>query len=131
MGRASIGLASGEDPAHIVTDGRAAVLRAGWPPGTGTRRFGCTGWGAGLRTEVSEPPPHAGGRESVRFCRLLPGSPQVCGERTGEPKLGMDGDHQPCPPVGRLRTAKPRFRPPKGLLEQAERVLKERAAMPT
>ncbi|KOV88502.1 hypothetical protein ADL01_01490 [Streptomyces sp. NRRL WC-3618] len=40
-------LAVGEDAAHVMLGGRAAVLRTRRPTMPGTRRFRCTGRGAG------------------------------------------------------------------------------------
>lgn len=53
---------------------------------------------------------------SVGFSQGL----RVGGQRSGEPELGVGGDHEPGPPIGRFRAAAPGPGPPQGLLEQAE-----------
>lgn len=106
MGWTAVGLTGGEDPAHIMAGCRAAVLRAGWPAGTGLRRFRCTSRRAGLRVQVPEPPEDTRWCQLVRLGRLLPGPPQVGGQRAGQSELGVGRDHHPCPSVGRFRAAK-------------------------
>jgi hypothetical protein len=104
-----------------MTGGWAAVLRTRWPTWPGAGGFRRTGWGTGFRAQVSEPPADTGWCQFVRLGRLLPGPPQIGGQRPGQPELGIGGDHQPCPPVGRFRAAKPGLGPPERLLEQAKK----------
>lgn len=113
----------------LPTSWRGAGWRFFEPSGRpGPGWFRCTRWRAGLRAEVPESPPDARGHELVRLCRLLPGPAEVGSQGAGEPQLGMGCDHQPRPPVGRLRAAKPGLGPPERLLEQAKRVLQVEAA---
>lgn len=124
---AAVCLAGRKDPAHVMTEGRAAVPRARWSAGPGLGRFRCTGWRAGLRAEVSEPTPDSGRRQSVRWGRLLPGPPQIGGQRAGRPELGIGRDHQQRPPIGCLRAAEPGLGPAECLLEQAKGVFQAEA----
>lgn len=48
MRGAAVCLAGSEDSSHVVTGGRAVVLRAERPSRTGAGRFRCTGWRTGL-----------------------------------------------------------------------------------
>lgn len=123
VGRLAERLAGGEDSARVVVGGGAAVCRARWPTGAGKGCFRCPGGSVGLRAQVPAPSADVGGCQFVRLGRLLPGPAEVGGQRSGEPELGIGGDHEPGPSAGRFRVAKPGLDPPQGLLEQAKCVL--------
>jgi len=89
----------------VVAGCQAAVLRAGWVSWAGLAGFWCTGWQGRLRAQVPEPAPDPGGGEPSRPCGPLPGPAQIVGEGAGEPELGVAGDDEPGPAVGRLGSA--------------------------
>src|SRR5215218_10290856 len=62
-------------------------------------------------------------RKAPRLVAALPRQPQVLHAHARQPELGESGHDQPGPPVGLLRVANPRRRPPHALLEEAEGVL--------
>ena len=74
------------------------------------------------------PSAHAMGIRHLAMEALQPGDaetanatrqpPEAAGGLTGQAQLGVAGQHQPGPPVGLLRMARPRGRPTKGLLTE-------------
>ena len=109
---------------RLVAWGWPAVLQAGWASGSGLGGSGHIGGTGGLHAEVAEPPPNPGRGELTRLRRPLPGPAKVLGEGAGEAELGVGGDDQPGPEVGRVRVADLGNGPAQGLLEQPEGVFK-------
>lgn len=104
------------------------VRGAGRLPRAGPVGFRCPGGAGHVLAEVPKRPPDSRGCEPVRCRPLLPGMPQVAGDRTSKPELGVGGDDQPRPPVCRLRFPKPRPGPAQRLFEQPKRVLQIEAS---
>ena len=109
---------------RLVTWGWPAVLRAGWASGPGFGGSGHVGGTGGLHAEVAEPPADAGGGEPARRGGPFPGAAQILGEGPGEAELGVGGDDQPRPQVGRVRIADLGDGPAQGLCEQPESMFK-------
>lgn len=73
------------------------VYVRGWPPGTGTRRFGCTGWGAGLRTEVLNPRRTRAGVSLFWFGRLAASISSTTAMSASRPRAAAT-TRAPCRP---------------------------------
>src|SRR2546430_10903397 len=57
---------------HVGAGCRAAVLRPWRPARSGLAGFRCTGWAAGLRADVPEPPADPGPGQPSRRCQPFP-----------------------------------------------------------
>ncbi len=80
-----------------------SVAGAGWASGAGSAGFRCAGREQGGRADVPKPAADPGRGEPVRCGGAFPGAAQVGDERAGEAELGVRGDDQPGPAVGRRR----------------------------
>ncbi|MCP2256870.1 hypothetical protein LX15_000553 [Streptoalloteichus tenebrarius] len=91
-------------------------------PGSGREGFGTPGQascGCGFRN----PRRTRAGVSRRTGAGVSPGAAQIGGEVAGEAELGVGGEQQPAPAVGRLRVPERRSGPAKGLCEHAEGVL--------
>jgi hypothetical protein len=113
-----------------VAGGGAAVLRAGRAAGSWFAGFRRAGGDGQVLADAAEPAADAGGGEPAGLAGLLPGHPDVFGERPGEVQLGVAGDDQPGPAVGGGRVAELRAGPAEVLLEEPERVLNRPPLIP-
>jgi hypothetical protein len=107
------------------------VLRPGRPSGAGLAGFRCTGQAGQGRVDVPEPAADPGRGQPPGQGGPFPGQAQIRRQRPGEPELGMGGDDDPGPSVSGGRATEFRGGPAKDLLEQAEGVFKEQAALHT
>lgn len=114
--------------ADVVAPGPLLVLRAGRPSGTWSGRFRRDCRAGCCRADVAKPPADPGGGEAAGLAGPFPGAPEILGEGPGEAELGVGGDDQPGPQVGRVGIPDLRGGPAQGLFHQPEGVLQVEAA---
>src|SRR3954470_21790257 len=114
--------------ADVVAGSALPVVDPRWASGPGMSGVRCACRRGGLRVQGAKSAANPRGGQPLDRQRPFPGAAQIVRERAGEAQLGVRGEDQPGPAVGRGRATQPRAGPAQGLLGEADGVLEVEAA---